>query len=90
MRHLAAIQGERTTVLFGTQCGTRRVQDNETFDRSVLEGTYCTCLAVAGRNVDLFLMQVYLFPYPLRVKLLLLLYIRFESLLKAGFGFAIC
>ena len=65
MRCLAAIQGESTTVLFGTQCGTRRVQDNKTFDRSVLEGTYCACLAVAGRDVDLFVLDAGLFvPLP--------------------------
>lgn len=64
-RCLAAIQGESTTVLFGTWCGTCRVQDNKMFDRSVLEGTYYTCLAVAGHDVDLFDLNAGLFvPLP--------------------------
>lgn len=61
MRCLAAIPDVSTTVLFGTQCGTRGVQDNERFDWSVLEGTYCTCLAVAGHDVDLLVLDAGLF-----------------------------
>lgn len=65
MRCLAAIQGESTTVLFGTQRGIHRVRDNKTFDWTVLEETRYTCLAVAGRAVDLFVLDAGLFvPLP--------------------------
>lgn len=92
MRCLAAIHGESTTVLFSTQCGTGRAQKNETFDQNVIEGTCCTWLGVAGCDVDLLVLDAgSFFPLPtLRVMLPLLLYIKSESLLKAGFGFAVC
>lgn len=52
MRCSAAIQGESTTVLFGTQYGAHRIQENKTFDH-------------AGGDVDLFDLNAGLFvPLP--------------------------
>lgn len=88
MRCLAAIQGESATALSGTQRGIHRVRDNKTFDWTVLEETCYTCLAVAGYAVDLFVLDAGLFvPLPAPCHAPSLAVHKFESLLKAGFGF---
>lgn len=78
-----------STILFSTQDGTHRAQDNKMIYQCVLEGTFYACLAIDGRDVDLLSMQVYLFPYPLPV-MLKSKHVDLRACWKLGLSSAVC